>query len=599
MNAMAKIWELMDPAQRRALVRMQLLALLMAFATVGGVAAILPFFTALAEPAASHGRPVLAWLYRQLHFSSDSAFVVFLGCGFVVLALASSAINLLGTLSMSRFAYRVGDTLRSSLLQEYLHRNYAFHLQADSSILANNVLIEIGRVSAGILQAGLMLVANIVTIACILVSLLLLNPLTALLAVLGLGASYVLTYLFARMRLLRNGRRESLEHARRAKLVHESFAAIREILLWRAQPPRVQLFGEYSRAISQTSADTLAVSQIPRHVLESLTVVCLVGAMLLARSGSINPGEWLPQLSFTGLAVYRLLPALQQAFTSLVRMRADRAAFDQVCADLLQARARQRAPLSGGGPGDWDGKLRSNIRLQDVEYRHAAGRAAVLDGVSLDIPAGSRVGLIGANGAGKTTLANIMAGLLRPTSGRILIDGRVLDEHNLDLWRGQIGYVAQDLALLDGSLEQNIVFGVPAAQIDSQRLQTAIRLARLEELVASLPRGLAEIIGERGARLSGGQRQQVGIARALYRATSVLIMDEATNALSMELERELLATLKTLRDRCTVILIAHRISALESCDLILELAAGRLAGIGSYQEFFGGPQPRRAAAPGL
>ncbi|MDB6089155.1 MAG: hypothetical protein JWN85_1939, partial [Gammaproteobacteria bacterium] len=190
MRALPTVWRLLDPGQQRRLVALQMLSVLMALSTVGGLAPILPFFSALAEPHAIAHYPVLRFLYEHLHFSDEHRFVIALGAAFAAGVVLSNGINLLGTLAIDRFAYQVGDALHTALFNEYLHRSYGFHAKTHSSKLTNNVLHETGRVTGGILRHGLILVTNIVTIVFIVGSMIFLNPRVAMLAIVGLGASY-------------------------------------------------------------------------------------------------------------------------------------------------------------------------------------------------------------------------------------------------------------------------------------------------------------------------------------------------------------------------------------------------------------------------
>jgi ABC-type multidrug transport system fused ATPase/permease subunit len=211
-------------------------------------------------------------------------------------------------------------------------------------------------------------------------------------------------------------------------------------------------------------------------------------------------------------------------------------------------------------------------------------RPWALSGASLRIPARVAVGIVGANGSGKTTLVDLIAGLLEPAEGQVEVDGCVLNDTNRVAWQARIAYVPQSIFLLDASIAQNIALGISPADIDRQRLREAARLAQLDDLIRRLPGGYEQKIGERGVELSGGQRQRIGIARALYKEASVLMMDEATNALDGLTEQELVATLGRLRGRYTSILIAHRMSTVRSCDVIIELENGRITGSGTYDE---------------
>jgi HlyD family secretion protein len=222
------------------------------------------------------------------------------------------------------------------------------------------------------------------------------------------------------------------------------------------------------------------------------------------------------------------------------------------------------------------------ICLEEVSFRYAPGQPWALKEVSLRIPARAAVGIVGVNGSGKTTLVDVIVGLLVPSEGRVEVDGSVLDEANRAAWRSRIAYVPQNIFLLDSSIAQNIAFGIPAADINRDRLLEAIRLAQLDEFIKTLPAGYDHRVGERGIQLSGGQRQRIGIARALYREATVLVFDEATNALDGLTEQELVSTLGRLRGRYTTILIAHRMTTVRSCDIIFELANGKITDSGTY-----------------
>ena len=600
MMTLVAVWRLLDRRQRWLLLGLQLLSVLMGLATVGGIAAVLPFFTVLADPSSVERSPVLHFLYYDFHvghlrFDTERSFVVALGTALALLVALANSVNLAGTLLMNRFAYHVGEAFRTALFEEYLNRSLAFHLTTHSSLLESKILHEISRITAGILQNGLVLMTNVVMIACIVVSVVLLDPAVTLLAVMGLGVIYCVIYLIVRSRLQHNGMTESRQYAQRSKVAAESFGAIREITLLQVQPIFVERFARSSQAIAQTLVNTYSIAQTPRYVLECMTVCALVAIALHSSGRDGGDARWIAQLTFVGFAAYRLLPALQQVFASFVRIRADRPSFESIAADLRLARCGKRAfdgPASppaespaytddtsdalGGG-----NRPQREIRLERVSYhydREGPARAgpAAISNVSLRIPAGSTVGFIGANGSGKSTLLDIVAGLLVPESGHLEVDGVVINELNVRAWQRRIAQVPQHIFLLDAPLIENIAFGVPTSQIDLERVRTAVRLAQLEECVAALPGGYHEKLGERGARLSGGQRQRLGIARALYRDASVLIMDEATSALDAVAESGIADSLLQLRGGRTILLIAHRLDTLRHCDMLVELDGGRI-----------------------
>jgi ATP-binding cassette, subfamily B, bacterial PglK len=589
------LWRVLDRRQRRRLVLLQMLCVIMGFCTVGGIVAVLPFFTVLAEPGSIHHVAVLGSLYERFHFQNERDFVVALGVCFVGMVIFANAVNLAGAIATNRFALWVGGEFHVTLFDAYLHRGYQFHAGTNSSKLTSNVLYETGRVTSGLLQSGLTLVANFLAIVFIVASVAVVNPFAALSAVVGLGASYVLTYTLARRRLLNSGRTESRVVAERASVVSESFGAIKEITVLQRQDFFVDRFARSCQSIARTVADTFVISQSPRHILESLLVAGLVGIALFLSRQETGVGPWLAQLTFVGFAAYRLLPALQQFFAALVRIRTDRAAFESIAEDLRLARARGPAPRVLAIDPSWRDRPKHELQLHAVSFRYADDHAPAIRDVTLRVRRGTTVGLVGANGSGKTTLADLIAGLLVPQEGHLEVDGIVLDDSNRPDWQSNVAYVPQETFLLDASVAENIALGVPHSEVDQNRMLRAARLARLDECVAGLPHGYAEVLGERGARLSGGQRQRVAIARALYRNAAVLILDEATNALDDPTENDLIATLQELRGQCTLILITHRASTMQHCDAIVELQNGAMVGHWARDDWPRAPARVRAA----
>ncbi|MGA8094046.1 MAG: ABC transporter ATP-binding protein [Steroidobacteraceae bacterium] len=588
------VWQLLDRRQRACLLGLQFLAVLMAIATVTGIAAVVPFFSVLANPAGA-GHSLVLRLLRQhlgLHPAAPELALV-LGAGFIGLVVLASAINLAGTLLMNRFACAVGDSFNITLFEDYLTRGYDFHLLTRTATLTARLLHETSRVTTGILQSGLTLGTNLVAGGLIVVSMIVVDPITAAAALLTLGGTYVLIYLAVRGKLLRNGVTESGHYAERTLIIGESLGAIREILLAQAQPAFTARYTGVCRSISRTALSTLAISQTPRYALEVATVCALVGSAIdLGRHGQAH-GSWIASLSFMGFAVYRLLPALQQAFAALVRIRADRPALATVAADVCAARARRPARREAALQPPWHGRPHTEIRLDDISYRYPSGEAEGLCGVSLRIAVGAIVGLVGHNGSGKSTLLDILAGVLVPRSGQVVVDGVPLDAVNRAAWQATLAYVPQRTFLLDAPLEENIAFGATITARDRERLQSAIAVARLRPEDPGWSAADDERLGERGSRLSGGQRQRVGIARALYRDASVLIMDEATSELDVAAEEGIIDALQTIRAGRTIILTAHRLTSLRHCDVILELEKGRIVRSSTYPELCA----RRGEAP--
>ena len=580
MTLLSGIWSVLTPSQRRGVAWAQVLSIVMALSTIIGIASIAPFFAVLGDPQLIDRMPSLHWFYVHSGASGKGSFEILLGCTFVTIVLLANLITAIGSLALIRLAWRIGTDLQSTLFGEYLARSYVFHVQAHSAALFNNVIRETNRVTNDVLQNVFLAVTNIVTAAFIILSVMLLHPAIAAAMTCALGGGYVLIYLAVRNRLLRAGEIQTQFFIEQTKVVNESLAAIRDVIILRIHGFFRSSFEQSTEAVAQAAAHTQLLGQLPRYVMECVAVIGIVAAALLAGSGEQGLGPRLGQLTFLGFAAYRLLPTLQQTFAAIVRIRADQAGFATIASDLRQARARKVAVVAEDSC--WQQSPRQEIRLKDVSFRYGPERPLAVNSVSLRIPARAAVGFVGANGSGKTTLADLIAGLLVPESGQILVDGTAVDERGRAAWRARIAYVPQNIFLLDTTIAQNVALGVPESAIDRPRLLAAAQLAQLDEFVSTLPSGYAHLVGERGARLSGGQRQRIGIARALYRDASVLILDEATNALDGLTEQEMMTTLLRLRGRYTVVLIAHRLSTVCACDVIFEFDRGKVTGSGTY-----------------
>jgi ATP-binding cassette, subfamily B, bacterial PglK len=592
------VWRLLTPRQRRELLALQLVAFAMGVCTLGGIAAIIPFFAVLGDPENIGRYALLARLYAALGFADVRTFGIFLGCLFVAAVFLSNAINLFGTLAINRFALRVGHEFHVALFEEYLHRDYLFHARNGSVTLMNNILYETARAVTGVVQGGVNLVANAFACLLILVSVMWLDPWLAAGTALLFAATYALIYFGLRRRLALNGAREAATWDVMLRTLTESFGGIREIQLRGNQAHFRDVFAAQCAAIARLGAGMMAMAQSPRYILECVMVAALVGAALWLQQGA-GSARWISHLSFLALAAYRLLPAMHQAFSALARIRADRSAFERIAGDLLNARAApHRAQPVEADLAPWRGRPRRELRVRNVSFRYAEDQPLAIRGATLDIPAGSLVGFVGANGSGKTTLGDLVLGLLQPQTGNIEVDGIPLDATVLPLWRASVAHVPQEVFLFDASIRENIAPGIAAADVDCGRLRAALAAARLDQLVASVPDGVEHRLGERGIRLSGGQRQRIGIARALYCRASLLVFDEATSSLDGWAEQDIVATLHALRGEVTTIVIAHRLTTVRDCDLIYEFDAGAVVGRGTYEDLRRDSHKFRALASG-
>src|ERR1700730_1825338 len=404
-NLVSDIWSVLTPGQRRWVLAAQLLSILMAFSTVGGIAAIVPFFAVLGQPELIYHNALLHWAYVHGGFSSKRGFVVALGIAFSAVMLIANLINVLGSLAMGRLALWIGTEMQSTLFGEYLSRPYSFHIRANGTTLFNNILYETARATNGVLRNAFMLVTNLVAASFIILSILLLNPMIALAMIAGLAGGYALIYFVLRNRLLQLGQTQSRFAIEQTQILHESFGAIKEIIVLRAQNFFRGRFERASKSFSLAAAHSQVAAENPRHLMECIAAVGLVGLALVLGGRENGVGPWLGQLTFLTFAAYRLLPTLQLVFAASVNIRADRAGLALIAPDLLRARAATHTTLANFTRTDciWQVRPQQEIRLEEVSFRYATDQPWALRGVSLRIPPRPAVGIVGVQGSGAST----------------------------------------------------------------------------------------------------------------------------------------------------------------------------------------------------
>jgi ATP-binding cassette subfamily B protein len=389
-----------------------------------------------------------------------------------------------------------------------------------------------------------------------------------LLALLYFGVSVA-----ARRRLGRNAQTLSSGYSDRVGIVQESLGGIRDVIIDDAQRVYLEAFRRIDRMFSRARAQTVFIAAAPRFVIEAAGIVLVAAAALILAEREGGFAAALPIIGALALGAQRLLPLIQQIYQGWSSYAGNRG----ILADILGLLRLPSPAERLNGEKVPPLPFREAIRADAVRFSYPGRDRPALDRVSLDIPRGARVALVGPTGSGKSSLADLLMGLLEPDSGAITVDGVRLTGDTRAAWQRSIGHVSQSIFLADTSIARNIAFGRAEHEIDMDRVAEAARRARLADFVETLPNGYETRVGERGIGLSGGQRQRLGLARALYKGAPVLVLDEATSALDQATEAEVLESLGALSDEgLTIVMIAHRLSPVFPCDLVVRLEEGRI-----------------------
>ena len=366
--------------------------------------------------------------------------------------------------------------------------------------------------------------------------------------------------------MLHNSAQMAKEQTQVVKALQEGLGGIRDVLLDGTQPAYCHIYQRADAPLRRAQASITFISQSPRFVMESIGMVLFAALALGMTHGSVGVLTALPILGALALGAQRLLPALQQGYAAWSSIIGYQSSTQEVL-ELLD----QPLPPEASQPLPAPLPFKKSIQFDSVKFRYTAESPWVLEDLSFNIPKGTRVGFVGKTGSGKSTCLDLLMGLLLPLSGRISVDGTVLDQRNLRSWQRNIAHVPQAIYLADTSLAENIAFGVAPEKIDMKRVREAARQAHIADFIESSPQGYQALVGERGIRLSGGQRQRIGIARALYKQAAVLVFDEATSALDHETEKAVMEAIEGLSADLTILIIAHRLTTLKKCTEIIDL----------------------------
>ena len=548
---------------------------------VAGVASIMPFLSIVSDPETIHTNTYLSWIYEAFGFSSDRQFLLAVGFGVLFLLIFNNAFAAFALWLRQRFTARLKHGFSKRLLDRYLKRPYVFFLGRNSADLNKNILSEANS-AVEVLSAMLEIGARTIVALAILGLLFVVDWKLSLIVVVTLSVAYAVVWMFVRHRLSVIGEDRFAANQERYQISGEAFGGIKEVKLMGREDYYTNAFQEPSRRFNRHQATSSIISLVPKYALEAIAFggILLIILYYLALGQGVQ--SILPIAGLFAFAGYRMMPALQSIYSSISKVRYNLPALDAVYEDLEQ--------ISRSSPGGEHSKVepipvRELFALQDVTFTYPGAAEPALRNVSLNVPVGHSIGLVGATGSGKTTTIDILLGLLRPDQGALVVDGRPIDDDRLPAWQAQLGYVPQDIYLTDDTIRRNIAFGVPDDEIDETSVRKAAAIANIADFIEQeLPEEYDTEVGERGVRLSGGQRQRIGIARALYRDPAVLIFDEATSDLDNATERAIVEAIDRVSSDKTIVQIAHRLTTVEDCDTIYVLEQGRVVGQGTYTE---------------
>jgi ATP-binding cassette subfamily B protein len=558
---------------------MQVFAIIVSFFEMASLGAVIPFLTVLAEPETIFQNEYIQPFISFLQITQASELALPITLVFILLTIFSALVRFIFLWALTRLSQQAGADLSINIYRHTLFQDYAIHVARNSSEVINGIITKTTTVTKGVIAPVLNLISTIVTIIGIILVLVVINIFVTLTAFIGFGSLYLLVMYLTRRNLSGNSKRIAEKSDLMVKSLQEGLEGIREVLLNSNQQFYVNLYKNSDLQMRKATWRNELIFSGPRFLMEAvgIGIVAIIAYLATLQLGGIN--QFLPVLGAFVLGAQKLLPAIQKAYASYSRIKGSAYSLEDVL-ELLDQPIPDYASLYSPSPI----AFMHSIELKNLSFRYSDESPWVLKDLNLMITKGSVIGVIGSTGCGKSTLLDIIMSLLSSTSGELLIDNKVINNTNKKSWQAHISSVPQDIYLSDGTIEENIAFGLPREEINQSLVKMAAQQAQISDLVESWDDGYQTIVGERGTRLSGGQRQRIGLARAFYRQSDVLILDEATSALDNDTESAVMDAINNFDHNTTVIIIAHRLTTLKNCDMILSLGSNHQTEIMKYDE---------------
>tara|TARA_Y100001968_G_scaffold131911_1_gene120406 strand:- start:3424 stop:5223 length:1800 start_codon:yes stop_codon:yes gene_type:complete len=562
--------------RKRSLILLVPLAFLTGLADVAVVALVSRVFTLMSGGANNPSIPFSDLITNDPTWKIIYLIIIYVGMNWI-----ASFLKLLLKANQIRLKAKIWRDLSNLAHKNILSQNYEYFLGKKTTDLSSTILINITRIAQGIVLPILELISGSVVIFLIFIALLKIAKSIALYVILSILICYIIISLTVTP-FIRLSVRQKIRLERESNnIINESFRTIIDLQLTGSE----NYFQNKYEKVGQKAIPFIWKAELlpeaPRALIEptGITLIFLIGLIPIINSDTQNIIEIIPFLATIAVCCLKITPPLQDAFRAITSLRSCIPDLEEALKLIELTRFRNNVNKFTGGIIP-----RKTISLSNLSYKYPVSSKLILNDINITIPVGSKIAFVGKTGSGKTTTVNQLLCLLRPTSGSLQIDGIDVDDSEVSSWQACCSYVPQSFNLLNSSIMENVAYGVKSDSINIDKVWDSLQAAQIADLVADMPFGLYTAIGENGIRLSGGQRQRIALARAFFRKSSLLVLDEATSALDNKTESDVMNSIELIGRRCTMVIIAHRLSTVKRADIIYEFENGKIKAYGNYEK---------------
>ena len=542
------------------------LMIVSAMAEVISIGALLPFLQVIINPDLASKYHFFDSFLSFLNINAKENLIFLLLILFAISVIFAGAIKLSLAYCVTKYSFLTGSEFSAKCYSNVINQNYENLIQKNSSDLINTIFNKSNEIIYNIILPSLTLISSFFMAIFILLMLIYIDAVVAISIISVLASVYTIIFLLSKQQIKRGSEIASIQSTQNIKLIQESIGTIRDIIIDNSHEIYVKNFQQINSSFRRSQALISFIGASPKVIIETISLLTILLAILLIDRSGGEILQFLPVFGVLALGAQKLMPMLQQVYASWVSISGGQLPLEDVL-QVLEMEARSIAKSKQ------DIIFNKKIEIQNLSYKYPNSKEWVLKIVNLEVPKGSRVGVVGRTGSGKSTLIDLIMGLLTPSQGVMKVDGVSIDHLLLTAWQSHIAHVPQDIFLMDGTIAENVALTYNISGIDEHRLRDALKKSQLLDYVNNLPNGFNARVGERGQWLSGGQRQRIGIARALYKGADVIVFDEATSALDEKTESEIIDEISAMNNQVTIFMIAHRVETLNRCNLIIEVDA--------------------------
>lgn len=574
LKILKKINILMDKAQKRSMAKLFVMMAIAAVLETGAVMLVMAVVQLIITPQELEQGETYKMICDLLGIESTVQFSVYAIIFLIALYIAKNAFQFILQRSLYRFVFTNQFKTASSLMKNFVKKDYEYYLDAETSVIQRSITADVSNMYA-LIMSVLQIASETIIAICLVIALALQDPVMTIVIGVLLVITLVVIKNIIKPIMNRTGKENQDYGASMFSWIAQTIQGIKEIKV----AGREQYFiGEYCKVgngyVKAMERFNL-FNNTPKLLIETVCMAGLLGYIMVLILMGVDVSQMVSLFAAFGIAAMRLLPAASRINNQLTSMAFNEPFFFNVSDNLIEETDEEHTDISYAVVAKEKLPVKKEITFSDITYHYPNSERLIFDHATISFPIGKSIGVVGTSGAGKTTVIDILLGLLKLQSGKVLADGVDIQTSYRE-WLANVGYIPQMIFLLDADIRKNVAFGVPEEEIDDERLWYALKEAQLDEFVKTLPEGVNTGIGERGIRLSGGQRQRIGIARALYNDPEVLILDEATSALDNDTEAAIMESINRLHGKKTLIIIAHRLQTIEKCDMVFRVEDGSI-----------------------